>query len=165
VPIPPDRVQDPPAVNQPEIAHLVGRDPERTPMQWDDGENAGFCAPGVTPWLPVHENNTAVNVTSQQAHQDSMLNLTRSLLQLRRDHPALHTGDFQSIEAPEGTFAYLRRHNDQQFLIILNFTDRSIEWALPYPIDQIVLSTIGDPTKINGDILHLHPNEGVLLAL
>ena len=53
VPIPPEMIQDPPAVNQPEIADVVGRDPVRTPMQWDASPNAGFTDPGVTPWLPL----------------------------------------------------------------------------------------------------------------
>src|SRR5690606_37628021 len=53
VPIPLALMQDPPALNQPEMAHVVGRDPVRTPMQWDDSPNAGFTHPDATPWLPL----------------------------------------------------------------------------------------------------------------
>src|SRR5262249_30244917 len=39
-----------------------GRDPVRTPMQWDGGPNAGFCPPGVEPWLPVAPDYRERNV-------------------------------------------------------------------------------------------------------
>ncbi|RMF04801.1 MAG: alpha-amylase, partial [Chloroflexi bacterium] len=78
VKIPPEFVQDPPAVNQPEIADLVGRDPVRTPMQWDDGPNAGFTAAGVQPWLPLAPDARTRNVAVQSAQPDSMLNLFRA---------------------------------------------------------------------------------------
>src|SRR5690606_1763307 len=51
VEIPPDQIQDPAELNAPGLG--LGRDPERTPMQWDDSPNAGFCPPDVQPWLPV----------------------------------------------------------------------------------------------------------------
>ena len=67
VPIPPEMVQDPPALNQPEIAHLVGRDPERTPMQWDASPNAGFAPAGVRTWLPLAADFAVRNVAAQES--------------------------------------------------------------------------------------------------
>ena len=75
VDIPPELVQDPPAVNQPEIAHVVGRDPARTPMQWDTSPNAGFASEGVTPWLPLSKEYQQRNVRKQEEDPTSMLNL------------------------------------------------------------------------------------------
>src|SRR6185312_17547381 len=51
VPIPPEAVQDPFEKNVPGMG--LGRDPQRTPMQWDASPNAGFAAAGVKPWLPI----------------------------------------------------------------------------------------------------------------
>ncbi len=160
--IPPDRVQDPWEIFVPGL----GRDPERTPMQWDNSENAGFCEPEVMPWLPVHENKTAVNTTIQQSDPTSMLNMTRTLIQLRRDIPALHSGDFQSLDASDELFAYLRIGADQRCLVVLNFSNQSQSWKLPFTVDRLLLSTVGDkPEAIVNRNVHLRPNEGLLFAL
>ena len=88
VPIPPEKIQDPPAINQPEIAHIVGRDPERTPMQWDDSPNAGFAAPDVQDlWLPLAPNYKEVNVANQLKDPRSFLSYFRKLLAYRNPHP------------------------------------------------------------------------------
>ncbi len=84
--------QDPPAVNQPEHFERTGRDPERTPMQWDSSPNAGFTAPDVTPWLPVAADYATRNVAVQSADPESMLSFYRALAALRRAEPALHGG-------------------------------------------------------------------------
>ena len=52
--VPPDKIQDPAEINAPGLG--LGRDPERTPIQWDSSPNAGFCPPEVEPWLPVAAN-------------------------------------------------------------------------------------------------------------
>ena len=45
--ISPDQVQDPWEILSPGMG--LGRDPERTPMQWDESTNAGFCPESVAP--------------------------------------------------------------------------------------------------------------------
>lgn len=51
MPILPEQARDHWETRQPGMK--LGRDPERTPMLWNSTENAGFCRPGVQPWLPV----------------------------------------------------------------------------------------------------------------
>src|SRR5258708_16244458 len=56
VDIPPQSIQDPSEKNLPGIA--PAHDPERTPMQWDDGPNSRFCPPPLDPWLPLSPDAT-----------------------------------------------------------------------------------------------------------
>ena len=74
-----------------------GRDPERSPMQWDASPNGGFCAPDVAPWLPLAPDAAKVNVAAQADNPDSLLTLTRRLLRLRGKHPVLHAGAFEAL--------------------------------------------------------------------
>ncbi len=121
VAIPPHMIQDPPAVKQPEIAHIVGRDPERTPMQWDGSPNAGFAPEGVQTWLPVAPDYKTRNVAVQDADPASMLNYFRALTALRQSEPALITGSYRSVDAGAGdVFAYVREGDGAAFLIVLN---------------------------------------------
>ncbi|MFN2521551.1 MAG: alpha-amylase family glycosyl hydrolase, partial [Candidatus Limnocylindria bacterium] len=88
VPIPPELIQDPFEILTPGRGH--GRDPERTPMQWNAEPNAGFCPSDATPWLPVAANYREVNVAAETADARLMLALTQHLLRLRAATPALH---------------------------------------------------------------------------
>ena len=169
VPIPPEMIQDPPAVNQPEIAHIVGRDPERTPMQWDDSPNAGFTAAGVQPWLPLAPDYRTRNVAVQARDPASMLSLFKSLAALRNAEPALHAGTYRSVDTGSGAvFAYLREHENTRFLVVLNFSDRGQQPDLSAaaPRGEVVLST-GMDRSGTADLsrLALAPNEGLIIKL
>ena len=59
------------------------RDPERTPMQWDSSDNAGFTIAGVDPWLPINPNYATLNVEAQRSDPLSHLSIYKSLVQLR----------------------------------------------------------------------------------
>ncbi|CAN5726672.1 alpha-amylase family glycosyl hydrolase [soil metagenome] len=97
----------------------VGRDGCRTPMQWNDEPGAGFTAPGVKPWLPLGEHS-AVNVEAQRDDPDSVLNFTRSLIQLRKESDDLRTGAYQEVDSPDGTWVYKRGDN---VVVALNLSD------------------------------------------
>ncbi|MET0398136.1 MAG: alpha-amylase family glycosyl hydrolase [Longimicrobiaceae bacterium] len=116
VPIPPERVQDPWERNLP--GRGLGRDPERTPMQWDAGPGAGFTA--GEPWLPVADDWREVNVEAERGDPASMLSLYRRLIQLRRAEPALHAGAWEPVDAPDGVLAYRRAGGGRRFLVALN---------------------------------------------
>lgn len=58
----------------------------RTPMQWTNGENAGFstCAPENI-FLPVDTDNGKLTVEVQEKDPNSLLNYTRELIRLRQE--------------------------------------------------------------------------------
>jgi alpha-glucosidase len=100
----------------------LGRDPQRTPMQWTASPNAGFAPPGVTPWLPLAVDYQQVNVAEELRDTRSMLTLTRTLLHLRRAAPALTMGAYHPVDpTPEPVYAYQREAPDQRLLLALNF--------------------------------------------
>jgi alpha-glucosidase len=100
-----------------------GRDPGRSPMQWDASPNAGFCPPEADPWLPLAPDADRVNVAGQAEDPDSILTLTRDLLRLRSEHPVLHRGDFEPFgPTPEGTFAFRRIGDEGRLAVVLNLS-------------------------------------------
>ncbi len=168
VPIPPEFVQDPPAVLQPEIAHLIGRDPVRTPMQWDASPNAGFAPAGVTPWLPVAADYARRNVIQQESDPASTLNFFRALTRLRQAELALNRGKYVAIETDfEDIFAY-RRTADFDFLVVLNFGNNEHILNLAHIAKQaeIAITTgMNRSGPVDLSNLAIHPNEGLALQL
>ncbi|WP_375465161.1 alpha-amylase family glycosyl hydrolase [uncultured Methylobacterium sp.] len=160
VAIPSDRVRDPWEQNEP--GH--GRDPERTPMQWDGEAGAGFST--VEPWLPLSPDAATRNVDAMRDAPASILTLYRRLLALRREHAALAVGAYRAI--PLGitaVFAYERSDGDATLWIALNFGNAAHEIPLP-GADRwtILLSSRGDRS---GEAAHgrvaLGPDEGLIL--
>jgi alpha-glucosidase len=103
----------------------IGRDGERTPMQWNTSANAGFNK-GATPWLPVDANYTTHNVAGEAVDPNSVLNWYRGLIKLRRDNPAFYEGDYISLnDSDPNVMTYLRKSNTGTALVVLNFSPQS----------------------------------------
>ena len=164
VPVPPEKVRDPYEKNVPG----VGRDPERTPMQWSAEANAGFCPEGVEPWLPVADDHKAVNVVDEADDPRSMLALHCRLIALRRREPALSVGSYATVFAGSDLFAYEREREGRSFLVALNLgpEPRDLGLADRDLSGRISISTHLDREgeEIRGG-LRLRPDEGAVVEL
>ncbi|MCX7706620.1 MAG: alpha-amylase family glycosyl hydrolase, partial [Anaerolineae bacterium] len=116
-------------------AGKMSRDKNRTPMQWANAANAGFCPAEVEPWLPVNPNYAeGVNVADQEADPGSLLNYYRRLIRVRRATPALIAGEYRPLhERSRGYLAFLRETAEQAVLVVLNYSarGRTLRFDLP----------------------------------
>ncbi|MEQ8816416.1 MAG: alpha-amylase family glycosyl hydrolase [Thalassobaculum sp.] len=165
VPIPPGMVHDPWEKNEPGMG--FGRDPQRTPMQWDASALAGFTT--GTPWLPLADDRAACNVEVLSNDAGSILALYRQLIELRRTSPALSLGTYRTVAAEGGVFAYERRYDGASMLVALNFgdqPDRRIELPPGDRPGRVLASTHGDRQgETVAGALTLRPDEGVIVSL
>ena len=160
VPIPTQAVRDPWEKNVPGLG--LGRDPERTPMQWDASENAGFT--DGDPWLPLSADRATVNVAAQRADPASMFSLYRQLIALRRREPALAIGVHVKAEAIGDVLTYRRFHNGRWITVALNFSDAPQQFRNGASAYDVLLSTHLDRTRREDGVVQLRANEGVVLA-
>jgi alpha-glucosidase len=164
--IPSERVKDPWEKSMPGLG--LGRDPQRTPMQWDSSPNTGFCPPTTTSWLPIADDYKQINVAIEREDPHSILSLTRALIQLRQATPALKIGSFHPIaDVPDDCYAYLRRFDRQRYIICLNFSGDEQIVRLPEPgSGHIAISTYLDREEtIDLTSFYLRGHEGCIIKL
>jgi alpha-glucosidase len=164
VSIPPELVKDPWEINVPGFG--VGRDPQRTPMQWDDSAHAGFTT--GEPWLPVASDYLDINVGREQTDPVSMLTLYRRLIELRKAESALTSGAYRSISITDDTMLYLRQDRERRLVIALNFSAQARQVCIgsaPSP-GRILLSTHLDRQNESFDNqVDLRADEGIVAEL
>jgi alpha-glucosidase len=145
------------------VVDVDGRDPERTPMQWDASPNAGFTT--GTPWLPLSPDFPRVNVAAQRDDPASLFSLYRRLLKLRRGSDALRSGTYRSLRAPRGVYVYERAAERERLLVALNFTSSTRRVLLPVARAELVLSTDIGRESLSAHALMLGADEGVIVRL
>ena len=162
VPIPAELVKDPWEFNVPSLG--LGRDPERSPMQWDSSHHAGFST--ANPWLPVATDFNRFNVAIQSQEADSALTLYRRLIALRTEKSALHSGPYREILCDDHVLAYSRLSPTESFLIVLNFTRESRTLKHGDLHGRIILTTALDrDSEPVAEKLPLRPDEGVVVEM
>ena len=110
--------------------HARGRDNARTPMQWNNKENAGFST--ATPWVPVNPNYTEINAEAALADEDSVFHYYRRLIELRKTIPEFRHGRFYLLDSQnEKVFAYTRDTRTGHLLVVCNFTDEYVDYDIP----------------------------------
>jgi len=144
--IPAGRILDPVGIIHGEA---IGRDGERTPMQWSAAPGAGFGDAGVEPWLPYGDQATC-NAEDQRRDPDSMLSLTRDLIGLRDALSDLRSGAYRTLECSDGSlWAWMR---GERTLVAVNLSDG--EASVPGVVGTLRISTdrSRDFERINGSL-------------
>ncbi|MEQ1508784.1 MAG: alpha-amylase family glycosyl hydrolase [Sphingopyxis sp.] len=137
VDIPYERLQDPEAIANWPLT--LSRDGSRTPMIWCDGTPHGGFSSGE-PWLPIGEDHLALAASRQTGDENSLLELTRQLLALRRATPALTLGSLTVATADDSLLIFHRMHAGQHLVCAYNMGASARDWACE---PGIVLTSVG----------------------
>ena len=108
--------------------YLGDRNGVRTPMQWTGGWNGGFAtADPERLYQPLISNPVygyqAVNVESQRRQENSLLNWTKRLIQVRRSTQVFGRGSIEFLKpANHRVLAYVRSLDSEQVLVVNNLS-------------------------------------------
>ncbi|MCQ8929631.1 alpha,alpha-phosphotrehalase [Escherichia albertii] len=111
------------------------RDNSRTPMQWNNGDNAGFTT--GKPWIGLCDNYQEINVETALADEFSVFYTYQKLIALRKQEPILTWGNYQDLlPISPALWCYRREWQGQSLLVIANLSRDVQSWQ---------------PTQIRGD--------------
>lgn len=123
--------------------YAKGRDNARTPMQWDESENAGFTT--GTPWLSVNPNYSEINAANQIGDPNSVFHYYKRLIELRKQHEIIVYGSYDLLLPDHPTiYSYTRTLVDEKVLVVLNFAKENSLFTLPedcsYKTQELLIS-------------------------
>ncbi|MEP6870410.1 MAG: alpha-amylase family glycosyl hydrolase, partial [Anaerolineaceae bacterium] len=153
--VPEDRLRDPARF------FSEGRDPERTPMQWESSPGRGFST--GEPWLPYGPAD--ISAAAQHQDPDSMLTLHRRAIWLRKRLPALLHGSYREVESPEDAFVFERREPESGAVWVgVNTATETLAVSVPEGAEVILSSGSGAVAAISGTTLQLPPLAAVWIT-
>ena len=161
VEIPPELAEDPQGKTQP----TRNRDVARTPMQWNDGPNAGFTT--GRPFFPIDVDYLQINVASQERDARSLLAVYRRLIALRKAEPALSDGLQTPVVRRTQLLFFRRELPNRRLGVVFNMAgdDLSFDFSAVGPKARLLLSTFLDrEDEFLEQEVHLRGNEGLVLA-
>jgi alpha-glucosidase len=146
--VPEDRVVDP-----------GGRDGCRAPFPWTSADDHGW---GPDPWLPFPPDASARSLAAIRDDPTSILHLYREGLALRRATPALHRGNLELLDPPDGVVGFDRIDGDERWRVLVNFTSDQV------PIGDLMtgrpIALTSGAGTLRPAIAALLPDEAVVLG-
>jgi len=131
-----------------------GRDGCRAPIPWVSAPGHGWD-PRAAPWLPWPPDAANRNAEAMRADPASILHLYRRLLAARRASVALRLGSWEPLPAPDDVLAFRRRHEHDERVVLINFSERTLEC----PLDGAWIVQVA-----SDDSGEAHPYRGTLAA-
>ena len=145
--------------------YAKGRDNARTPMQWDNSENAGFTT--GKPWLAVNKNYEYINAKQCVEDENSIFNHYRKLIDIRKKNDTIIYGDYKLLcEEDKNIFAYTRSLKDDTILVICNFYDKEVNFKFnnDFNYAEVLLSNYKDSSTLIEN-LNLRPYEAIMFRV
>lgn len=147
--------------------HENSRDNARTPMHWNNQTNAGFSE--GAPWIELNPNYPEINVESALADPGSIFYHYKTLIELRKAHPAIVYGSFIPVfEEHDKVFAYVRELNGEQLFVVCNFSGDSLTLDVPEQYRTqtatCLINNYGEVSSLDAQ-LNLAPYEAFALKL
>ncbi|WP_127836434.1 alpha,alpha-phosphotrehalase [Clostridium prolinivorans] len=159
-------------VNEENIIKILqqkSRDNSRTPMQWNDDNNAGFTT--GTPWISVNQNYKEINVQKALNDKNSIFYHYQKLIKLRKEYDIISHGNFELIlKEHDKIFSYIRTYKNEKLLVINNFYGTETTFKLPSHINfyeyksKILISNYED-SPIDFKEIKLRPYESIVYHL
>lgn len=113
-----------------EILRCRSRDNSRTPMQWDNSENAGFTT--GTPWIEVNKNYKTINADNAVKNKNSVFHYYKKLIALRKENDVIAYGSYKpEMENNTNVFAYSREYEGKKLFVVCNFYGTETKISLP----------------------------------
>jgi alpha-glucosidase len=158
--VPVERLRDPFAIAA--FAGGSGRDGARTPMPWSAlAPLAGFSTAHDS-WLPVDPDHRRRAVDLEEQDPRSMLAFTRTMVGLRRKHPALRAGSSELLTAPPGVLAFERRLEGERLVCAFELAGRPAEFA-ETGLAQATPLQLWQGASFSRGVLKLAPHSGAVL--
>lgn len=148
-----------------ESIYAKGRDNARTPMQWDNSENAGFTT--GKPWLSINENYEVINAKQCLEDENSIFHHYRKLINIRKHNDTIIYGDYTLLcEDDNNIFAYVRELNGDKILVVCNFYDKEVDFNFEgdFNHSEILLSNYKDSSTLLEN-LTLRPYEAIMYRI
>ena len=145
---------------------IRARDNARTPMQWDDSDNAGFTT--GKPWLKLNPNYREIKVKEALADPDSIFHYMQKLIRMRKENPVAVYGVYKEYQHDnEQLFLYERvleeeGQKSQTMYVVLNFSDREAEFEKPVEWDGAAKYLLGNMSEVPLESRMLQPYEAAI---
>lgn len=147
-----------------EILMQKSRDNSRTPMQWDDSENAGFTT--GKPWIGIPENYKEINAKAAVEDKNSVFYHYQKLIKLRKSEDLFVIGKYEDIDLEnKNVYAYKRVGENGELIVISNFYENEVKFninGLEIEKCKVLLSNYKENPKVEGNEIVLKPYESII---
>ena len=147
-----------------EILMQKSRDNSRTPMQWDDSENAGFTT--GKPWIGIPENYKEINAKAALEDKNSVFYHYQKLIKLRKSEDLFVIGRYEDIDLEnKSVYAYKRVGENGELIVISNFYENEVKFdinGLEIEKCKVLLSNYKENPKVEGNEIVLKPYESII---